>query len=108
MNCIATLKGHTQGIRQIIVLPNDFIASASYDKSIKIWNPKILDMQSSKFDKESLENLKESSCLIRTLSGSLSSVLSLKYIGDNILASGSSDYTIKLWNLKTGEVMKIL
>jgi hypothetical protein len=41
--------------------------SASYDKTIKIWNPKILDMQSNRFDKESLENLKESSCLIRTL-----------------------------------------
>jgi len=38
------------------------------------------------------------------LTGHLSSVLSLKTLGNNFLASGSADYTIKLWDTVTGEI----
>jgi WD40 repeat protein len=36
--------------------------------------------------------------------GHLSSVNTLVYLGDNLLGSGSSDKTIKVWNLTSGTV----
>lgn len=43
MECLECLRGHNQGIRDLIELPsnnnnNYVIASASYDKTIKLWN----------------------------------------------------------------------
>lgn len=46
--------------------------------------------------------------LTRTFSGHLSSVLTLRYVGEYQLASGSSDYTVKIWDISTGEVLKTL
>jgi WD40 repeat protein len=37
-----------------------------------------------------------------------SSIKCLRYVGDNLLASGSADYTVKVWDLTTGEVLKTL
>jgi WD40 repeat protein len=46
--------------------------------------------------------------LVRTLGGHLAAVLAIKYLGDNQLASGSSDYTVKIWDITTGDVLKTL
>ena len=46
--------------------------------------------------------------LLRTLSGHGSSVLSVAFDSNDILASGSSDSTIKLWNKNTGGLLRTL
>jgi WD40 repeat protein len=33
------LKGHTGSIRLLVVLPDGYLASGSFDKTIRIWNP---------------------------------------------------------------------
>ena len=37
--CVATLEGHTDGVRALAFLPDkNFLASASDDSTIKLWN----------------------------------------------------------------------
>ncbi len=36
--CLNTLKGHSRGIISIIELTNGTIVSASYDKTLRIWD----------------------------------------------------------------------
>jgi len=45
---------------------------------------------------------------LRTLSGHESWVYSVSFDGKGLLASGSGDKTIKLWNTKTGECLRTL
>ena len=46
--------------------------------------------------------------LLRTLSGHGSSVKSVAFDSNDILASGSYDRTIKLWNKNTGDLLRTL
>ena len=45
---------------------------------------------------------------IRTLTGHARYILSLVYLPDGLLASGSDDKTIKIWNIETGMCIKTL
>ncbi len=46
---------------------------------------------------------------IKTLSGHNSSVYCLAVLPDGLsLASGSGDFTIRIWNIKSGETTQIL
>jgi len=65
------------------------IASASYDKSIKIWDP-------------------HRACLLKSLEGHTSYVLTLIDLGNDILASGSIDGTIIVWNAVSGDIIHVL
>ncbi len=49
-----------------------------------------------------------SDSLINTLSGHKGSVTSVSFDREGLLASGSNDTTIKLWNTKTGECLRTL
>ena len=46
--------------------------------------------------------------LLRTLSGHGGSVESVAFDSNDILASGSSDSTIKLWSKNTGDLLRTL
>lgn len=86
-----TLKGHSDwfgGVLSVdISAKNNFIASASKDKTIKIWQ---------------IQDGKE----IFTLSEHTDHVNSVSISPNNpLLASGSDDKTLKLWDLKKREVM---
>ncbi|KJZ74962.1 Putative E3 ubiquitin ligase complex SCF subunit scon-2 [Hirsutella minnesotensis 3608] len=52
-------------------------------------------------------NWKTGRCAIRTFKGHENGVTCLQF-DDNILATGSYDTTIKIWNIETGEVMRTL
>ncbi|KAI5465379.1 WD domain-containing protein [Mariannaea sp. PMI_226] len=52
-------------------------------------------------------NWKTGRCSIRTFKGHENGVTCLQF-DDNILATGSYDTTIKIWNIETGEVMRTL
>ncbi len=79
---IRTLRGHEERIYSVFISPdNRILASASSDKTIKLWNM-------------------SDGSLIRTLRGHEERVYSIFISPDNrILASASWDKTIKLWNM---------
>ncbi|MEH2248645.1 AAA-like domain-containing protein, partial [Nostoc sp.] len=80
------LEGHSERVNSVVFSPDGkTLASASADKTIKLWN---------------LDTGKE----ITTLSGHSAAVNSVVFSPDGkTLASASADKTIKLWNLDTGK-----
>lgn len=107
--CLSSIKAHASGIRDLCALENGFIASASYDKTIKVWD--VLGQSEGRVrtisaltKASSSDNVQTGRVLnlVMTLNGHLSSVLCLSYIGQSKLVSGSGDYTIKAWDLNEG------
>jgi ribosome assembly protein 4 len=84
---IARLTGHQQLINHVQFSPDTrLIASASFDKSIKLW-----DGRTGKF--------------LSTLRGHVSRVYQIAWSADSrLLVSGSADSTLKVCNLKFGNV----
>ena len=80
-----TLAGHDKVVESFVISPNgQFLASGSWDKTIKLWNLK-------------------TGQAFRTIRVHTALVLAVAISPDGqILASGGSDSTIKLWNLKKG------
>ena len=93
--CLSSFQAHQAGIRALIVIKNTLI-TGSYDKTIKVWIFK-LPWKSSKhtYSPE------------MTLVGHTSSVISLRAVTDTLIASGSADYSIKLWDLEKGRTKTI-
>lgn len=87
---IKTLTGHTKQIWGITFSPNGkLIASASADKSARIWN------------------IEDSS--VKVLSGHTAEVWGIAFSPDGkLLASSGEDNTIKLWQPTTGKLLKEL
>lgn len=103
--CDKTLKGHTNLVLSIALSPDcQILASGHEDQTVKLWN------------------FHQDQCL-QTLQGHTNRVWSVAfapqpvtvsanrddtYSPDEILATGSADRTIKLWNYKTGKCLKTL
>ena len=85
-NSIQELKGHKAWIDSIISLDEkgERIASASWDKTIKIWDTKTGEC-------------------IKTFEGHEGPVNCVRQVTNDILVSGSDDKLIKLWDIKTDE-----
>lgn len=79
-------RGFIYSVRHLSFNPQgDMVASAGWDKNIKLWNT-------------------NNGQLIRTLTGHKDAVNSVAFSPDGqILASGSNDMTIKLWEVNTGK-----
>jgi WD40 repeat protein len=88
-NLVSSLKGHTDGVNDLVQLSEDLLASSSRDDTVRIWN---LTTNTCKF----------------ILTGHTRSVVGLKQITSSILASGSDDKTIKLWDIPTGQLIRTL
>jgi WD40 repeat protein len=86
-----TLIGHSEAISSVAITPDgQNVASASHDKTIKLWNS-------------------QTGKLNRTIYGHTLAVLSLAISSDGQnLVSGSLDETIKQWNLNTGQQIRSL
>ena len=84
-----TLKGHTKEVAQVAIAPNNqIIASASKDKTIKLWT--------------------RDGKLLKTLTGHTDEVDSVALSRDSqIIASASKDKTIKLWSTD-GQLIRTL
>ena len=87
---ITTLNSHTNRVNDIEILDSQFIASASVDKKVIIWD------------------LTGSGSLKYSLSGHVNYVSCLKLISSTLLASTSHDKAIRIWNWNTGSLVRTL
>ena len=81
--CVATLKGHTDGVLSVTTLPDGRLVSSSADNTVKVWD---------------LSKPDEQQCVV-TLEGHTRCVASITVLTDERLASGSADHTVKVWDL---------
>jgi WD40 repeat protein len=73
--------GHSRTVNALALVSPTVLASASSDKSIKLWD------------------LRTHTCLA-TLTGHSDRVFALALVSPTVLASGSLDKSIKLWQLE--------
>lgn len=86
---IARLTGHNQLINHVMFSPNTlFIASASFDKSIKVWNGL-------------------TGAFLHNFHGHIASVYQVSWSSDSkFVLSASKDTTVKIWNMKSDKETK--
>uniref|UniRef100_A0A667Y404 Notchless protein homolog 1 n=1 Tax=Myripristis murdjan TaxID=586833 RepID=A0A667Y404_9TELE len=84
---LARMTGHSALVNEVLFSPDTrLLASASFDKSIKIW-----DGRTGKY--------------LMSLRGHVAAVYQVAWSADSrLLVSGSSDSTLKVWDIKTGKL----
>src|SRR5689334_3146340 len=86
-----TLVGHSQTVGRIAWAPDgSILASASGDKTIRLWDIKTGE-------------------LLQVITGHEEGVWAIEYhpSGD-IIASGSHDKTVRIWDAKSGDIINVL
>ncbi|KAM3102035.1 NB-ARC domain-containing protein [Phormidesmis sp. 146-12] len=99
---LTTFQGH-QGIVWAAAFSADdkTISSCSADQTIKVWDASQVKLSG--------ENVVEVKSCLRTLEGHQDWVVTIDLSPEcQMLASGSFDKTIKLWNSETGEIVRTL
>ena len=97
--CICTFKGHSSQVKAIAFEPlGNRLVTASQDHTLKVWNL-------------------QGDCLL-TLTGHTSGVSSLGFVPNcsqndtsstaTLLASGSHDETVRLWDMQSGKCLRVL
>jgi len=87
------LKRHTNTVLSILLLNNDYLASASVDYKIMIWQ---------RINETSFNDIS------KTLSEHTLVVKSLIVLPNNMFASASSDNSIRIWDQTTFKCIKVL
>ncbi len=87
--CDRVIKGHTSVVWDVAISPRGIIATASDDATVKLW-----DLQGN---------------CIRTLTGHRGWVRSVSFSPEGErLATGSTDGTVRIWQVNNGECLQIL
>jgi WD40 repeat protein len=94
LSLVNSFKAHSSEIWRIKQSPfkTNYVATCSIDETVKIWNV------SSSFNWT----------LITTYSQHSSYVYALEWLDNDTLASGSTDKTIKLWSMATGQTKRTI
>jgi WD40 repeat protein/transcriptional regulator with XRE-family HTH domain len=102
-SCLGILQGHTDGVRCVRYSPNgQRLASGSHDRSIRLWNNLPSTTASS-----SNANCQQPD--FKILHGHTNWVWSLAFSpDDDILASGSDDGTLRIWNIQSEQCIKVI
>ncbi|KAF7724886.1 SCF ubiquitin ligase complex subunit cdc4 [Apophysomyces ossiformis] len=120
--CRHVLRGHASTIRCLhVVMPLNvnpdpdgiplmqptmpLLVSGSRDSTLRVW--KLPSVEESFDSMEDHPLMDRNGYLMHILSGHRDSVRALAVYG-NILASGSYDHTVRIWNLETGEPYHVL
>ncbi|EMR11178.1 hypothetical protein PNEG_00771 [Pneumocystis murina B123] len=118
------LEGHNASVK-CLQLENNIVATGSMDASIKLWNLQHIESYQAVQSFETFNYLnakKEENNIhllpfdtkkvtndlnIATLESHMDEITALHFIG-NVLVSGSSDKTLKQWDLETGKCVQTL
>ena len=128
--CVSTLTGHTDCILSLILLKNKKLCSGSADSTIRIWDLNnrnciltlsekiggwvkcIMELDNSVlvtgWEKHNNIILWKNENNFKTLEGHTNQVRTFCQINKKYFASGSFDYTIKIWNIDSWECVQTL
>jgi WD40 repeat protein len=101
---LTTLEGHTDGVRGVALSADGrLVASGSWDGTIRLWEPPLASIQ------RRADSGDSGGRLLSTLHGHTSGVWGVALSADGgLLASGSFDGTIRLWQTSSGTCQRTL